>query len=143
MGAWGAGPFENDSAMDWVWDLEETGWKAVREALAAVLGSEEADADDASNALAATEVVAAALGSPRPDLPETVTTWVAAHGAKVTPDLARDAYQAAVSVALSSELAALWDESGEPQEWRDAVVDVQKRLAGASGQEAGDLFPEA
>lgn len=24
MGAWGAGPFDNDAALDWVWELDES-----------------------------------------------------------------------------------------------------------------------
>ena len=36
MGAWGAGSFENDDAMDWVYELEEEGLEAVTAALKAV-----------------------------------------------------------------------------------------------------------
>jgi hypothetical protein len=33
MGAWGHKPFENDTAMDWAFELEDGGLPAVREAL--------------------------------------------------------------------------------------------------------------
>ena len=143
MGAWGAGPFENDAALDWAWDLEETGWKAVRDALSAVTVAGSIEADEASCALAAAEVVAASLGNPMTGLPETVSTWVTQHGSDVAADVAHAACDGVVRVATDSELRALWDESGEAEEWRDAVVNVQLRLASAIGEEAAELFRDA
>ena len=68
MGAWGVGPFENDDASDWVYQLEGA------EDLELVRGTLEAaanpqgylEAPTCSEALAAAEVVAALSGRPTP-----------------------------------------------------------------------------
>lgn len=65
MGAWGHGSFDNDAASDWLGDLAEGDVSLVGETLDAVGAAEKdeyIDADDACNALAAAELVAAALG---------------------------------------------------------------------------------
>ncbi len=61
MGTWGALPFENDAALDWLADLERRGTVAIDEALGDVTGREAADSDEASEAVAAAATVAAAV----------------------------------------------------------------------------------
>ena len=66
MGAWGAGPFENDDAMDWAIDLEESGDVGfVVEALRAAESDGYLDAPEGSVTIAAAEVVAALGPGPR------------------------------------------------------------------------------
>ncbi len=71
------------------------------------------------------------MEAPAGNLPGDVTDWVAIHGAYVEPDHAKDAYRAVVRVAEQSELQELWEQSGDSSDWQAAVVDLQKRLAGA------------
>lgn len=123
MGAWGTDSFANDDAMDWVAELEAAGDTAVvRAALIAAAGddsergegSEYIEAPTGSVALAAAEVVAALRGRPHPELPEAVTTWVAASGRDPDPALARIAVRAVDAVAddpEKPELRGLWDEA--------------------------------
>jgi hypothetical protein len=63
MGAWSGEPFGNDTAADWVWELDESDdWEVVREALNEALEPGEfVDADVASSAIAAAAVVARGL----------------------------------------------------------------------------------
>lgn len=135
MGAWGSGSFENDDAMDWVSDLSASpDWSTVQAALDQVLAlgpDDYLEAPDASVALAAAEVVAAAMEAPASNLPAEVTDWTAIHGANVEPDHAKGAYRAVMRVVEQSELQELWEETGDPSGWQGAVVDLQKRLAGA------------
>jgi Domain of unknown function (DUF4259) len=135
MGAWGPGVFENDDAMDYAYDLAASDdWSVVGNALVLV-ASAPADsyieAPEASAALAAAEVVAAALGAPGPGIPPEVVDWVADHGGDVSTAVALSALRATERVAASSELAELWAEAG-PEEWRASLADLQRRLAGAS-----------
>jgi hypothetical protein len=90
MGAWGKGPFQNDMALDWVYELEEKGRACLVDTFdeCARFADEYVDADLASYVLAAAEVVAAQLGRPRLDLPEEVRTWVAKDGAPPDQGLA-------------------------------------------------------
>jgi hypothetical protein len=130
MGAWGRGPFENDFAADWVYELEAASdWSVVQSALTSVVTtSGYLDAMYGSTALAAAEVVAAALGHPAPGLPETVTAWVAAHGSNPSADDVTLARRAVVRVnANDSELRDLWREAAD-KSFEDGTEDLRRRL---------------
>jgi hypothetical protein len=132
VGAWGAGVFENDSALDWVVELEERGGiEPVAEALEKATASPDAylDADDGGMALAAAEAVAASRGAPTDDLPAEVAGWARANAVRV------DARHVAAALAAvqrvggdDSELADLWEESGGAGEWREHLVGLRVRL---------------
>ena len=126
MGAWGTGSFENDTALDWLGELETDGLVAVRAAFD-VLG-ETFDASDGANALAAAEIVAAANGRASEDLPEEATAWVAANRSRVTPADVIAARRAVKVVGERSELRELWDETDSARDWLGAVADLLRRL---------------
>jgi len=134
MGAWGTGTFDNDTAGDWAYGLEDrTDLSLVHETLLTVSSGDcYLDADDACEALAACEVVARLKGNTgtRDAYTETVDTWVAAHPQPVPPDLVRLA-TAAIDRILgeNSELAELWAETESAAEWRTAVEDLRRRVA--------------
>ena len=132
MGAWGAGPFENDDAADWVWDLEESSDDSV---IASALGAvadlsadEYLEAPEATMGLAAAEVVAAAFGAPAPILPEGVSNWIAGSHVVMSPNLLGEARTTVERVSTNSELKELWDEAGD-QGWLAHVFNLQARLA--------------
>jgi hypothetical protein len=129
MGTWGVGPFDNDSAADWLAELEERDEAALRDALAAAAdaGADAyIDIDTAAEALAAAEVVAASCGHATPSLPETALAWVGAHGVPAV-ELVELALRAAKRVGDASELRELWDEAANPA-WLEAVRDLRFRL---------------
>lgn len=128
MGAWGAGTFDNDDALDWLDDLVDGAGDAIRLALEAT-DAEQLEAPDASSALAAAEVVAAALGHPAAELPGEVSDWLEQNGTKSAAALAPLARQAVERVRASSELKELWEET-DPSEWTAALDDLRKRLEG-------------
>ncbi len=130
MGAWGAGHFENDDALDWVWSLEaDDDASAIREALDAIARpSGKVEATDECCALAAATVVAAAIGRPTGEqLPAEAATWLQAHGSKVGGDLVALARQAVDRVKAGSELRELWRDE-DPTEWLKTVDELQSRL---------------
>ncbi len=129
MGAWGAGPFDNDCAGDWLDSLLEG--KSVRPigtALARGLKSPD-DADIESFAIAAAEVVATARQHPTAKSPELVE-WLRER--QFVPDeaLVEQAQRAVENIQKKSELAELW--AGDAQ-WKRAM----QRLAKALSQPAG------
>ena len=132
MGAWGSGTFENDDASDWVYELEQaSSWDLVHRTLAvAAEPTGYLEAPDCSAALAAAEVVAAAVSRPAPDLPEEISTWVGTHRAQVPHDLAALSVRAIDRITVDSELRELWDETGEADAWSAAVRALRERLAG-------------
>jgi hypothetical protein len=127
MGAWGYKSFQNDSALDWLSDLIHGGAPVLGAALDAI-GEEYVEADEASAALAAAEIVAAALGKGDDRLDEDAATWLKENrdaARKVNPARAR---QAVERVFAKSELRELWDESGAATEWHADVRELLERL---------------
>ena len=131
MGAWATSAFENDDALDWVSELEGGTVDLVRASLA-VTNSDYLESPDGSVAIAAAEVIAAAVGNPAPSLPASVTKWVDAHGSSVAgADVVLALAALARVTAENSELADLWAESDD-HEWSQSVEDLRSRLSTAA-----------
>ena len=132
MGAWGTGSFENDTALDWLYDFGENDFRLIDRTLAGVAGMVEADyldADEACEVLAAAECVAAAAGYPLDNPPEELAEWLADNSPiQVKTDYIEMARKAVVRVLTKSELRELWLESEEFDGWETAVTDLQSRL---------------
>jgi hypothetical protein len=133
MGAWGADTFDNDTACDWSYALDEVDdLSLVRETLDRVLavGKEYLDSDDACEGLAACEVVARLKGNwgVRNPYTETIDKWVETHGITPPGDLIQSAVATIDRVLTApSELLELWEE-GDPTEWRNAVENLRSRV---------------
>jgi len=133
MGAWGEKAFQNDSALDWVADLEEEGVGALHDVLERVAGAsanDDLDVDDGSAAIAAAEIVAATVhGQAR--LNHDAQTWLRENDAEIGDDemdLARRAVERVLGP--SSELRELWDEGGTDNDWRKDVHALLVMLGG-------------
>lgn len=132
MGAWGHGTFDNDSAHDWLFDLKDGDASLVGEALDAVGEASAEDyieVDEASAALVAGELVAAALGKGEDRLHPDAAAWLRAHKAAVAALGSARARQAVQRVYDASELRELWDENGADTEWHVDVRTLLARLA--------------
>ncbi len=133
MGAWGVLAFDNDDANDWAYDLAESDdLSLVESAFDAVAAVEDyLEAPDASNALAACEVLARLNGKPGYENPytEKVDAWVAIHPQTPSPALLARA-NAVIDRILgdNSELKDLWADSDECSNWLAAVDDLRQRL---------------
>jgi hypothetical protein len=128
MGAWGAGHFENDDALDFVGGLTpDAVEQQLRDAFAAVdlADGAEVDATASSHALAAAEFVAAARGHLADDFPHEA---VGLTRGLMAADLRELAKNAVSRVLLSSELVELWAEADAPEEWNRAVSGLIERL---------------
>jgi hypothetical protein len=134
MGAWGHQNFENDAAMDFVGDfMESPVVDTIQEALLLVIeaGAEEEyiDTDEASAALAAAEIVAAALGRSSQDAPEELGAAIKKGGLVVHEKLVKQARKSVKQVLKESELQELWAEAGETDEWEQVQSELLKRLS--------------
>jgi hypothetical protein len=128
MGAWGAGSFDNDDAVDWLASLEHArDLTPIDDAFAAVTGEGEPGEPDASAAIAAAEVVAAIDGRPLADLPGEIVDWLAAARPRPDPNLTERARAAVQRVRFSSGLKVLWG-AGDPAEWYEHIDDLLLRL---------------
>jgi hypothetical protein len=141
MGAWGTRTFQNDDALDWLGALVESSDEAtVRGALelATSAGPEEyLESPAGQQALAAAELVAAAVGRAGDGLPEEARAWVAAHGSRITGllDLARLAVMR-VMANHNSEIRDLWSTAAgaageDVAAWERNIAELERRLAPA------------
>jgi hypothetical protein len=130
MGAWGSGPFENDDAADWAWELEEASDHGVlRDAFQAALDETGyLDVREGANAVAAAAVVATALDGDAKGLSEEVVAYIGRTG-RPDADTVDLALRALERVGRDGELAELWDETDDPS-WRAGMASLHDRLRG-------------
>ena len=132
MGAWDVDTFDNDTACDWTYDLENVSdLSYVRDTLNSVIeiGDEYLDADDACMALAACEVLARLKGNfgKRDAYTESADKWVEAHPQTPPPELIATALTVIDRIRTApSELLELWEEDGAG--WLAAVDALRKRV---------------
>lgn len=130
MRAWNCSRFDNDDALDWSHDFEKEPSVAFIEKtlrVASDAGDDYLEADDASRAVAAAEVVAALRGAPRPQPPSTITELFRTRQITVEHSLVSLALDALERVRTDSELQVLWEE-GDVSSWRAAINDLESRL---------------
>ena len=133
MGAWGTGNFENDTALDWIGDLEGSDdLSAVEAAISDVLNcGDYLDADLGCTGLAAAEVIAALKDRPVDGLPEKVSSWVETYRIVPSDMLVKDCLAAVDKIRNDdiSELKELWEESQDPPTaWYSVLDDLAARL---------------
>ena len=81
------------------------------------------------NAIAAGEVIAAALGRPVDGLGDEILGLANALAPSITPEHAARARTAVERVLAGSEVAELWAETEDDDEWRGLVEDLIRRLS--------------
>ncbi len=134
MGAWGAGNFENDTALDYLNTIVEAKDLAPLEnTFDTVLAQQDyIDADTACEAIAAGEIIALLRGHPAANIPEYIVEWQQTHNHQVQDELVQKAIRAVektTSGSEQSELYELWEETDDLlQEWKAAVSDLLQRL---------------
>jgi len=133
MGAWGIKALENDTALDWVAGLaDKEDASIIEEALEVIqkAGSEEIDAPEAEEALAACEVIALLQGNSDCDSDyEGVEAWVKSVSFKLSRELSEKARRVIDRILRQpSELYDLWEESGELDEWKKEMMALKARI---------------
>jgi len=134
MGCWAINSFGNDDAADWVSELTDASdLSPVQSAIAAVLTVDGGylEAPDASQALAAAEVIAAALGNagPAASSQEELIEWLGRVKPEPGEALVEQATQAIDRIlAEESELRELWEDTDEYAEWKNDVESLRGRL---------------
>ena len=130
MGAWGAGSFDNDAAMDFAVEIEslddvERAFVAANDRGHALI-VDEIDADISCRIIVAAECVAAMLGHRAKELPQDLAEKVHGWG-KPSIALFELARNNVSSVMSRSELCELWAEDGSG-DWNVAMTELMERL---------------
>lgn len=138
MGGWGIGPFDNDDAIDFAYDLlTSEDLTPAREALAATTDTDGwLQSPEGSRALAAAAVVTAAFHGEVTRLPKEVAGWLDAHPDAATLADARLAMDALLRVAgRDSELREIRLAGAEGPAWVEQISRMGYRLAHLVGDE--------
>ncbi|GAA4578170.1 hypothetical protein GCM10023176_53550 [Micromonospora coerulea] len=137
MGTWAAEPFDNDTAADWCGELDDAAPEQrpalVERALRAVLDEPGyLDSDLAVEAVAAAAVVAAHRPGAAPVNSAYAPDFLTEGGRLDLPDRFRPLAVRALDrvVTDESELAELWAEAGEPNEFLAELAVLRSALAG-------------
>ncbi len=130
MSVWGVGIFDNDDALDWIYDLADSGSLArVSAALDLIVRNKDdsPELSDSRIALAAAEIIASMHGDPSLELPEEAEEWV---GDKVleNENLRAKAENAVAIILRNSELKEKWENSSGFEKWQTKLQDLLKRL---------------
>jgi len=150
MGAWDAGSFQNDWALDWAGSLcESDDVTPVRSTLIRVLEERRSEqpsligrllgrrrvepyleAHLASEGLAAAEIVAFWLGHPDQHFPDDLREWASRHSNSFSPEFVTLARQAVSVIKTKSELKDLWEEGDGivVPGWHAAIANLERRL---------------
>jgi hypothetical protein len=131
MGAWGVLAYDNDTANDWAYGLEDVADLSLVEAALEAVSRFYVAADVACCALAACEVLARSLGRHgyRNSFTEKVDLWVARHRPQPSADLLTTANTAMDRIlGPGSDLRDLWYETSNGATWRASVEDLRDRL---------------
>jgi hypothetical protein len=139
VGAWGTRSFQNDSASDWFYVVEE----AVEPGLVISSALDDAlaeagylELDPASAVIAAAELLASCAGHAADDLPDHIRRWVTEHSHQPYAAEIEQAVHAVERVRGGSEPRELWDEEQGPENsWLRLVDELIARL-GRSGTDA-------
>ncbi len=128
MGTWGFGAFENDAALSWIGDLEDSKDLSVLDAsLQAVINTSVPGETECCEAFAAAEVVAALHKAPSMMLPNGVLDWIDSNP-NLTDALREKAIEALEVVLSDSELRDFWAEEDDLDVWKEELEDLLQRL---------------
>ncbi|MCP4163288.1 MAG: DUF4259 domain-containing protein [Deltaproteobacteria bacterium] len=132
MGAWGIGNFDNDTACDWAYELEESSdLSVIQRSIDAVFDDDYIDGDIGSEALAAIDTLARLMGrfGVKNSYTETVDRWVSKNKLESSKDLIEKSNKALKAIlGKTSELADLWSDSDEFENWKSEVKLLKSRL---------------
>lgn len=135
MGAWGHLNFENDTALDLVYEIEEKGADRIKTAIEAINSREEdafLDSDLCSEALAAIEYIAAVKDKQSEDFPEDAEEWLTPANKDsllAIRNLIANSKQAIDRIQHNSELKDLWEESGDFEKWTKVLEGLVTRIS--------------
>lgn len=125
MGAWSAGSFGNDDALDFVGALQDE--KQIFDHINDLSqNTAYMEADEAAKAIAACDVIAGMMDRAAADMPE-IEVIAGFDASSLDPKIYKSAAKIVEQVRANSELAELWGED-DPSEWYAALDDLLVRL---------------
>jgi len=130
MGSWDVSSFGNDGAADWLNQLiaSRGADRIFRALMVAANNKDYLEVLECEQAIAAAELVAAAVGKPSATLPKDVLEWLEGKELHLGSELVDLALRVVERVAKNSELKELWDDTDSAADWYVTVEDLATRL---------------
>ena len=129
MGAWGTGNFDNDIALDWVFELEETNnLSLIKETVEAVFPEDYIDSDVGTEALISIEAIARLKGNfgAENTYAKDLDNWVKSHKLEVSDTLLEKSKKAVQKIVSDkSELYELWKETDDFDDWKNEIDNLE------------------
>ena len=125
MSTWKEGPFDNDMACDWLWELQESGdatflFKTLQQACE----SEILDSPECEQIVAAATLVNAACFEKLSNIPKEAKDWIRKRGFVPDRALIDVSISSLATVLRESELLNLYQESNREKPWRKATEKI-------------------
>jgi hypothetical protein len=142
--SWGVASFENDSAVDWFWRLEEATdpGEFMAQAIDDVVGAAEPPGvDDCINGIAAAELCACCAGHPPVVLPDRIQAWAVRNPHAPHPDEIASAVEAVNLIRAEGALRKIWEDAGDYGPWSVELDDLLARLGRSSAGSPLSLSP--
>lgn len=129
MGAWKEGPFDNDTAHDWLWELQECSDATfLIKTLEQAYESEILDSPECEQIVAAATLVNAASFEKLSNIPKAAKDWIRKRGFVPDRALVDVSITALAMVLKNSELLNLYRESRREKPWRNATEKTLQSL---------------
>ena len=129
MGAWGYKNFENDDALDFLYEVEENNKLAeeIIDKVSNLKSTDYLDSQTASQALAAIELFATKKGTPSGDFGFSETK-IKLETLPFSPVVLEKSKMVISRISSNSELRELMNEGGNEKEFTDVLNDLNKRI---------------
>lgn len=130
MANWGPGIYENDDAMDWIYDLLDSGGLSrVKQALDVVIQEDVEDLElaDCHIALAAADLVASLDGEINPNLPTEAEDWITLTNRPVS-GLRAKAELVVKKIVNESFIPDQFDDVDQRSQWHGEMKSLLERL---------------
>jgi len=130
MGAWGVGNFDNDTALDWIHELEKYDDLTFIEETLDSIDEDYIETDDGEKALIVIEAIASLKGNfSKSSYSEDLNKWVETHPLKVSNSLLERAkFLLDIIISDNSELKELWEETNQFDEWSKEIHLLAQRI---------------
>lgn len=130
MGAWSSTPFGNDSALDWLGELQDhaKGSEFILETLSQDVSIINDDVTLSEEVIAACQVVSAAAVEPIGRINAEAKAWIKQTGFVPSLEMLRLANNLIKAVVKDSELGALWEESYSLKSWQNQTLKILENL---------------
>ncbi len=129
MGAWAAGGFANDEALDYLAEIRTGSLLDVFGFIVNFQDSSMFDLDLCTRFVVASEVVAASRGMVADDFPEELSDWLVQQGGTAGDALAISALKLLDKMQEQSALQAAWHDSDSFEEWTKEINLLKERLS--------------